>query len=78
MRWLLLPVGLGIGGLAAWLLLATPDAVQPRRDSPPVGAAPGPKAAPPRERPSEAPMGEIDARSRRRLEEVLEREGIGP
>ena len=83
MRWLLLPLGLVVVGLAAWLLLSTPAPEVPTREAaPPVAAPPGPgPRLPGREAPSEpdaAPMGHIDPVSRAQLEAVLEREGIGP
>lgn len=84
MRWLLLPVGLGIAALAAWLLLSAPashdglatrdepTAATPR--TPAVGASPGRGDAA-----SRVPTRDhIDEASRRQLDAVLEREGIAP
>jgi len=68
LRWLLLPLGLAAAAAAAWLLLAAPDA-----EPPPAAAA---RAARPRPE-SGKPMSEIDAASRRRLEQVLEHEAVG-
>jgi hypothetical protein len=75
-RWLLLPLGLAVAGAAAWLLLASPgDPSAP----PPVASGPSARPKPPPRPPGGAaePEGHIDEASRRRLEEVLEREGLG-
>lgn len=79
MRWLLLPIGLAVAGLAAWLLLSTPTP----RTAPPVGAPPGAAGPaendpPPGWRRPAAPEEHIDEASRRQLDAVLEREGIDP
>jgi len=70
-RWLLLPLGLAAAAAAAWLLLAAPGVEAPSEAG---GAAARATKHPPG---PGRPMSEIDAASRRRLEQVLEREGAG-
>ena len=74
LRWLLLPLGLAMAAAAAWLLLAAPDgspSLEASRGGDSTGAAPSTSGV-------GKPMGEIDDASRRKLEDVLEREGIAP
>jgi hypothetical protein len=75
-RWLLLPLGLAVAAFAAWTWLAAPGG------PPAPGASSGSPAASPRARSggpgadAGAPLGHIDEDSRRRLERVLEQEGV--
>jgi hypothetical protein len=79
LRWLLLPLGLVVAAIAAWLLLAPAEpppvaagdapAPRPSASEPPAARGRAPEGATP-----DAPMGRIDDASRRELERVLDRE----
>jgi hypothetical protein len=60
-RWLTVVVGVGVAAAALHALLSTPAAPPARRATPPAVAAPA----------AGDPHGEIDERSRARLERVL-------